>query len=81
MRYKGTNQQQHSNHETSSCEVPSDTNDMHAPSVSGAASSICDPKLLEQALKKIVIWQLKTPKIVDETKMIQNYNFQLKEIT
>ena len=48
-------EQQQSNQETSSCEVPSDTNDMHAPSVSGAASSICDPKLLEQALTKIVI--------------------------
>lgn len=43
-------QQQHSDQETSSCGVPSDTNVTHAPSVSGAASGICDPKLLGQSL-------------------------------
>lgn len=43
-------QQQHSDQETSSCGVPSDTNVTQAPSVSGAASGICDPKVLGQSL-------------------------------
>ena len=43
-------EQQHSDQETSSCGVPSDTNVTHAPSVSGAASGICDPKVLGQSL-------------------------------
>ena len=50
MKPKLQQQQQHSDQETSSCGVPSDTNVTHAPSVSGAASGICDPKLLGQSL-------------------------------
>ena len=70
-------EQQHSGQETSSYEVPSDTNVTHAPSVSGAASSIRDPKVLEQRLQKIGIGQF--GKIV-ETNPVQNSDHEYDQL-
>ena len=53
MKPKIHHQEQHSDQETSSCGLPSDTNVTHAPSVSGAASGICDPKVLGQSLELV----------------------------